>query len=120
VQKTIYVLTTKRPTGSENGYNHQLIGYLAGLSFLSGANENSEVLRCLHQCAESLQVPTTNSIEAGMEMVSDNKGARVIVDGPNPADLTRLVRQIAYLNTREFPAPGTYLYALAPSNVCRF
>ena len=35
-----------------------------------------------------------------MEMVSDNRGARVVVDGPNEQDLTRLVRQIAYLNTR--------------------
>ena len=42
--------------GAEDGYKHGLNGYLAGLSFLPGANENSEVLRCLHQCAESLQV----------------------------------------------------------------
>ena len=54
----------------------------------------------IDSCNFSEQVPTTNSIESGMEMVSDNRGARVVVDGPNEQDLTRLVRQIAYLNTR--------------------
>ena len=43
-------------SGADDGYKHGLNGYLAGLSFLPNANENSEVLRCLHQCAESLQV----------------------------------------------------------------
>ncbi len=104
--------------GAEDAYRHQLSGYLAGLSFLPGGNENSEVLRCLHQCAESLQVPATGSIEAGMEMVTDNRGGRVVVDGPNAADLTRLVRQIAYLNTREFPAPGRRIVKLATEVTC--
>lgn len=104
--------------GGEDGYKHGLNGYLAGLSFLPNANENSEVLRCLHQCAESLQVPTTGSIESGMEMVSDNRGARVVVDGPNEQDLTRLVRQIAYLNTREFPSPGRRIVRLSTRVNC--
>lgn len=35
---------------------HHLKGYLAGLSILVGENEKPEVLSCLHQCKESLQV----------------------------------------------------------------
>lgn len=35
---------------------HHLKGYLAGLSVLVGVNEKPEVLSCLHQCKESLQV----------------------------------------------------------------
>ena len=43
-------------SGSENRYRHEFNGYLAGLSYLANAVEHTEVLRCLHQCAESLQV----------------------------------------------------------------
>lgn len=35
---------------------HHLKGYLAGLSVLVGDTEKPEVLSCLHQCKESLQV----------------------------------------------------------------
>ena len=44
--------------GSETRYRHQLKGYLAGLSYLPDGNENPEVLKCLHQCSESLQIPS--------------------------------------------------------------
>ena len=43
-------------SGSENRYRHEFNGYLAGLSYLANSVEHTEVLRCLHQCAESLQV----------------------------------------------------------------
>lgn len=39
---------------------HHLKGYLAGLSVLIGETEKPEVLSCLHQCKESLQVCTNN------------------------------------------------------------
>lgn len=44
--------------GSDNKMKHYLKGYLAGLSVLVGENEKPEVLNCLHQCKESLQVRT--------------------------------------------------------------
>ena len=81
-------------SGSEERYRHEFQGYLAGLSLLTGVTENSEVLRCLHQCAESLQVPATSSLAPGMEMVTDNKGSRVIVDGPSQKDMATLVQQV--------------------------
>jgi hypothetical protein len=42
-----------------------------------------------------------------MEMVVDAKGSRVVVVGNKAENISALVRQVAYLNTREFPAPGT-------------
>ena len=73
---------------------HQFEGYLAGLAFLSGVNENVEVLRCLHQCAESLQIPATSSIAAGMEMVTNSHGSRVIIDGPSQEGMNKLIQQV--------------------------
>ena len=104
--------------GAEEDFKHELTGYLAGLSILRGSNENTEVLRCLHQCAESLQVPASSSLPAGMEMVTDKRGSRVIVDGPDSKDITKLMEQVAYLNTREFPAPGKRIVNLSTKLTC--
>merc|ERR1712088_921521 len=92
--------------GAEHGMRHQLHGYLAGLSILPGKREHSEVLRCLVQCSESLQLPATNLLEPGMEMVTNSHGSQVTIDGEDVENMNQLVRQVAYLNTREFPAPG--------------
>ncbi len=102
--------------GAEDEYRHRLKGHLAGLSYVAGANENGEVLRCLQECAESLKVPAASEVAPGLEMVANGRGSRVVVDGQwdsNGAGVNEvqrgmedLVRQVAYLNTREFPAPG--------------
>ena len=60
--------------GSETRYRHQLKGYLAGLSYLPNGNENPEVLKCLHQCSESLQIPSlqdssTRLLSPGMQVL---------------------------------------------------
>ena len=106
--------------GSENTFRHQLRGYLAGFSFVRGANENEEVLRCLQECAEELKVPAASAVAPGLEMLANARGSRVVVDGPaKQAEGVRdLVRQVAYLNTREFPAPGQRLLKLSTSVTC--
>ncbi len=53
---SIYINFCSFLAGSENRFRHEFNGYLAGLSYLANAVEHTEVLRCLHQCAESLQV----------------------------------------------------------------
>ena len=81
--------------GSESSYRHQLRGYLAGLAYLPGSNENEDVLKCLHQCAESLQIPAvTNSVSSGTEMLIDSKGSVVKVDGKKAKDVASMVNSI--------------------------
>jgi len=104
--------------GAEHGMRHQLHGYLAGLSILPGKREHSEVLRCLVQCSESLQLPATNLLEPGMEMVTNSHGSQVTIDGEDVENMNQLVRQVAYLNTREFPAPGRRRLELETSITC--
>lgn len=78
--------------GSESSYRHQLRGYLAGLAYLPGSNENEDVLKCLHQCAESLQIPAVaNSVSSGTEMLIDSKGSVVKVDGKKAKDVASMV-----------------------------
>ena len=92
--------------GSDQKMRHIFNGYLAGLSVLNGKREHVEVLKCLVQCSESLQLPATNLLEPGMEMVTNSHGTQVTIDGDNVDNMNQLVRQVAYLNTREYPAPG--------------
>ena len=55
------------------------------------------------QCSESLQLPATNLLEPGMEMVTNSQGSQVTIDGDNVENMNQLVRQVANLNTRKFP-----------------
>ena len=65
---------------------------MAGLAYLPGSNENEDVLKCLHQCAESLQIPAvTNSVSSGTEMLIDSKGSVVKVDGKKAKDVASMV-----------------------------
>ena len=86
--------------GSDMKMRHVLKGQLAGLSVLAGRREHSEVrshiiseiiseiltfpwlqvLRCLVQCSESLQLPATALLEPGMEMVTNTHGTQVILE----------------------------------------
>ena len=92
--------------GHEMRMMHELTASLAGLSLLTGKREHSQVLKCIVQCSESLQLPASNLLEPGMEMVTNSHGSMVTIDGDNVNNVNTLIRQVAYLNTREFPAPG--------------
>ena len=37
------------------------------------------MVECLVQCSESLQLPATNLLEPGMEMVTNSHGSQVII-----------------------------------------
>jgi len=105
--------------GQENKMRHGLTGYMAGLAVLPGKREHGEVLRCLVQCSESLQLPATNLLEPGMEMVTNSHGSQVTIDGEDAENMNLLVRQVAYLNTREFPAPGRRRLELETTITCQ-
>jgi len=105
--------------GNEGKMKHHLKGYLAGLAVLPGKREHAEVLKCLVQCSESLQLPATNLLDPGMEMITNSHGSQVTIDGKDPKNMEELVRQVAYLNTREFPAPGRRRLELTTTITCQ-
>ncbi|KAI4454344.1 calsyntenin [Holotrichia oblita] len=104
--------------GSDNKMKHYLKGYLAGLSVLVGENEKSEVLNCLHQCKESLQVPAMELLQPGMELLTNSDLTEVTVEGDNRTNLEILVRKIGYANSREFPTPGRRNLRLTTTVTC--
>jgi len=104
--------------GSDNKMQQQLNGYMAGLAVLPGRKEHAEVLKCLVQCSESLQLPATNLLDPGMEMITNSQGSQVTIDGADASNLEQLVRQVAYVNTREFPAPGRRRLELTTTVTC--
>ncbi|XP_066260044.1 calsyntenin-1 isoform X1 [Euwallacea similis] len=104
--------------GSDNKMKHHLKGYLAGLSVLVGENEKPEVLSCLHQCKESLQVPSMELLQPGMELLTNSDLTEVTVEGDNRTNLEILVRKVGYANTREFPTPGRRNLRLTTTVTC--
>uniref|UniRef100_V5GPF1 Calsyntenin-1 n=1 Tax=Anoplophora glabripennis TaxID=217634 RepID=V5GPF1_ANOGL len=104
--------------GSDNKMRHHLKGYLAGLSILVGENEKPEVLSCLHQCKESLQVPAMELLQPGMELLTNSDLTEVTVEGDNRTNLETLVRKIGYANSREFPTPGRRNLRLTTTVTC--
>ena len=105
--------------GSDLKMRHLMKGDLAGLAVLPGKKEHSEVLKCLVQCSESLQLPATNLLDPGMEMITNSHGSQVTIDGKDSKNMEELVRQVAYLNTREFPAPGRRRMELTTTITCQ-
>lgn len=51
---------------------HYFHGYLAGLSVLRNQTETDDVIRCLNNCQEKLEVPGIDDMENGM--VGANSG----------------------------------------------
>lgn len=45
---------------------HYFHGYLAGLSVLRNETETDDVIRCLNNCQEKLNVPGIDDMENGM------------------------------------------------------
>ncbi|XP_045466915.1 calsyntenin-1 isoform X1 [Harmonia axyridis] len=104
--------------GSDNKMKHHLKGYLAGLSVLVGETEKPEVLNCLHQCKESLQVPAMELLQPGMELLTNSDLTEVTVEGDNRTNLETLVRKVGYVNTREFPTAGRRNIRLTTTVTC--
>ncbi|XP_013773618.1 calsyntenin-1-like [Limulus polyphemus] len=92
--------------GHENKTAFHFRGYLAGLSLLREQTENPEVLSCLYQCKESLEEPPVDLLEPGMELMTNSKKTQVTIEGNSQENLEKLVSNVMYLNTREFPTPG--------------
>ena len=105
--------------GSDMKMRHQFKGYLAGLSLLPNRQEYHEVMRCIVECGESLQLPATNLLDPGMEMITNTHGNQVTIDGKDPKNMEVLVGQIAYLNTREYPAPGSRKLEMTTAITCQ-
>merc|ERR1719245_1545967 len=52
-------------------------------------------------------------------MITNSHGSQVTIDGKDPKNMEELVRQVAYLNTREFPAPGRRRLELTTTISCQ-
>ena len=51
-------------------------------------------------------------------MVTNSHGSQVTINGEDAENMYQLVRQVAYLNTREFPAPGRRRLELSTTISC--
>lgn len=93
-------------------------GYLAQLNLLMGSAESDRVLRCLRRCDESLDFPRIDD-ERGVTMHYRRDLSQLTVEAPTVDAIERVVRQLAYVNTRRRPTPGIRLVELKTELKCQ-
>lgn len=52
--------------GGKGHMGHHFHGYLAGLSILKNQTDSDDVIQCLNDCQEKLEVTGMNNMENGM------------------------------------------------------
>lgn len=83
--------------------NQHLRGELAGLTLVRHSLESDHVIRCLNLCHEQLDFHAMDQMNPGMSVSLKADLTRIIVNGHNLKEVTKLVRQIGYLNPRIRP-----------------
>ncbi|RXG68551.1 Calsyntenin-1, partial [Armadillidium vulgare] len=104
--------------GSEGIMKHGFVGYLAGLSILSGSLESPRVLSCLTRCQEALDTPAMELLQPSMELLTNNEMTQITVEGNNVTNVETLIRRVAYINNRDFPTPGRRPVSLTTNILC--
>ncbi len=73
------------------------------------------MLRCLHRCKEGLHQPSADSIESGIDILTNSDSTSILVNGKESIDVEDVISQISYSNTREYPTPGRRSLKLSTS-----
>ncbi|XP_074603874.1 calsyntenin 1 isoform X2 [Brevipalpus obovatus] len=104
--------------GKANKMNFHFRGFLAGLGVMRGSIESPEVLSCLHQCRESLQMPPPDSMDSGTDIYINHVGSEILLEGKDAIDVEDMLSQITYTNSREYPTPGRRSLQLSTTIRC--
>lgn len=92
--------------GAKSKFEHYLRGFLAGLAVLKGQTESDRVIHCLNSCKENLDIQGTHSMLSGSSVSYNSEMTEFTIEGSNLTKVQSLVRDIVYINTRQFPTPG--------------
>ncbi|XP_033763101.1 calsyntenin-1-like isoform X1 [Pecten maximus] len=111
LHNTVKVHSTKLVVGAcwqggKNKFEHYLRGFLAGLSILKGQTESDRVIHCLNSCKENLDFKGTKALLTGSSVSYNSEMTEFTIEGKNVTKVQNLVRDIVYLNARQFPTPG--------------
>lgn len=101
--------------GKKAKKNFYFRGFLAGLSILKGKIESADVLRCLRRCREGLRQPSADSVEPGIDILTNSDSTAIMVSGKESIDVEDVISQISYTNSREYPTPGRRSLKLSTS-----
>lgn len=104
--------------GGKGHMGHYFHGYLAGLSVLRNETETDDVIRCLNNCQEKLNIPGIDDMENGMTVSMNTEMTSITISGVTVDSVQRLLRRITYVNSRTFPTPGHRPFALETRATC--
>lgn len=104
--------------GGKGRMGHYFRGYLAGLSILKNQTETDDVIQCLNDCREKLEVTGMNDMENGMTVSMNSEMTSLTVFGLTVGSVEKLLRSVMYINSRTFPTPGHRPFTLETHVIC--
>lgn len=92
--------------GSENRLKHGFNGDIAEIKVTTKAVLTESEIKCSTECAEHLITPSEHILEPSQQVQSNVQLNEIIIEGSNQSNIEQLLRNIQYINTKEFPTIG--------------
>lgn len=92
--------------GSENRLKHGFNGDIAEIKVTMRSVLTEDEIKCATECAEHLITPSEHILEPSQQVQSNVQLNEIVVEGSNKSNIEQLLRNIQYINTKEFPTIG--------------
>lgn len=92
--------------GGANKMAQYFKGHLAGMTYLVGKKEKTEVIQCARRCREQLQLTDLDRLKPGMEAIFNNEMNELTVRGKDAEAVSDVLSKVTYVNQRQYPTPG--------------
>ncbi|XP_054993584.1 calsyntenin-1 isoform X2 [Sorex araneus] len=106
------------PTGGDQRMAQFFRGDLAGLTLRAGKLTDKKVIDCLYTCKEGLDLQAPEDGDHGVKIQVSHSRSALTVESEDVGELEKALQRAAYLNSRQFPTPGTRSLRLSSSAQC--
>ncbi|XP_049631246.1 calsyntenin-1 isoform X2 [Suncus etruscus] len=106
------------PPGADLRLTQFFRGDLAGLTLRPGKLADKNVIDCLYTCKEGLDLQLPEDASRGVKVQLSHSHAVLTVETESVGDLEKALQRAVYLNSRQFPTPGTRRLRLSSSAQC--
>ncbi|MCP9262152.1 CAlSYntenin/Alcadein [Dirofilaria immitis] len=93
-------------------------GHLASIYYLPHKLEQPQVLQCPHQCKEKLEFNAIDQLVPGENAIFDMDSSSFSLKANTAEDLSLLLQQITYTNTKKPPTPGRRTFFINTTVLC--
>uniref|UniRef100_A0AAR2LKT0 Calsyntenin-2 n=1 Tax=Pygocentrus nattereri TaxID=42514 RepID=A0AAR2LKT0_PYGNA len=92
---------------SKARFTQHFRGSLSGLTLRPGKIESQKVISCLQACKEGLDITSLESMDKGIKFHFNPAQSVLVMEGEDLEQVNTALRKVSYINSRQFPTPGT-------------